>query len=114
MEIEATLGEMGIKWKKNGQMDIMCTDEVNTPPRHASFPNASMLSVGLQDRQIVFELRIDEIGDVESGGNTHKLHLNRMQGDIWEYKQLSRQLLANCTKSLALHHITQDEAEEAS
>lgn len=93
VEIEATLGEMGIKWKKNGQMDIMCTDE---------------------DRQIVFELRIDEIGDVESGGNTHKLHLNRMQGDIWEYKQLSRQLLANCTKSLALHHITQDEAEEAS
>ena len=68
----------------------------------------------MQDRQIVFELRIDEIGDVESGGNTHKLHLNRMQGDIWEYKQLSRQLLANCTKSLALHHITQDEAEEAS
>ena len=28
VEIEATLGESGIKWKKNGVMDIMCTDEV--------------------------------------------------------------------------------------
>jgi len=88
VEIEATLGEMGIKWKKNGVMDIMCTDE---------------------NRGIVFELRIDDIEAGADAESTHKLRVNRIQGDIWEYKQLTRQLLTACTKSLALHHITNDE-----
>jgi hypothetical protein len=63
----------------------------------------------LQNRGIVFELRIDDIEAGADAESTHKLRVNRIQGDIWEYKQLTRQLLTACTKSLALHHITNDE-----
>jgi len=81
-DIERTLGQMGIKWKKKGSLFIKCVEE---------------------SRDIVFELKIERLHHEQGDG--YKLRLNRLKGEIWEFKDLGRQLLEKCQNTLNLHHI---------
>merc|ERR1712072_596136 len=82
-EIEATLGQIGIKWKRDGHLQLRCVED---------------------SRDMLFELRIEpsnksdatEPSPSENSMKTMQtcyLHLHRLKGEMWEFAELSRRIV---------------------
>jgi len=84
-DISRKLDEMGILWAKTESLCYSCSND---------------------SKSIEFEVRIQKSPHQVNGEHENTLRLKRLKGEAWEFKEIGRQILQNCSGTLKAHHIT--------
>lgn len=84
-DIGRKLDEMGLLWTKQESLCYSCSNDC---------------------KSIEFEVRISKSPHQINGSHENTLRLKRLKGEAWEFKEIGRQILQNCSGTLKAHHIT--------
>jgi len=84
-DIGRKLDEMGLLWTKSESLCYACSNDC---------------------KSIEFEVRISKSPHQINGSHENTLRLKRLKGEAWEFKEIGRQILQNCSGTLKAHHIT--------